>query len=168
MAHFTKKIYIPELGITIEPQLDIVLERPGSSFIYHEPKYFYHRIVKRNLQEFYNDETDARKAINACITLFHVTDWFCKSKEEKEEIFKEMPYNEALESIANGTKHFNVNKPYKTGRKEGTDKPTKLLVIKDNSQIELTAMLKEIEKFWDEKLGEKYLAVYNEETQTFE
>lgn len=35
-------------------------------------------------------------------------------------------------------------------------------------EIELLNMLKSIEKFWDTRLGEQYIAVYNDETQTFE
>ena len=168
MEHFTKKISIPELGIEVFPNVHIQVERPGPSFIYHEPKYFYHMIVKQNLKEFYADEGNERKAINACITLFHVLDWFCKTKQEKKDLCKEIPYNDALESIANGTKHFNLDKPYRTGKKSGTNEPKKLIVIKDDKEIELSEMLKAIEKFWDGKLGERYLAVYNPDNQIFE
>lgn len=168
MEHFTKKISIPELGLEIFPDIKVTLERPGPSFIYHEPKYFYHRIVKQNLREFYKDESDERTAINACITLYHVRDWFCRTKTEKEAISKEMPYSAVLENIANGTKHFNLDKPCKTGRKSGTNVPRKLIVIKDDKEIELIEILKAIEKFWDARLGERYIAVYNEETKIFE
>ena len=93
---------------------------------------------------------------------------FCKTKQEKKDVSKEIPYSDALESIANGTKHFNLDKPYRTGRKSGTNEPKKLIVIKDDNEIELSKMLKEIEKFWDKKLGERYLTVYNPDTQIFE
>ena len=83
MEQFTKKISIPEMGIEIFPNVHIQLERPGPSFIYHEPKYFYHRVVKQNLKEFYADEGDERKAINACITLFHVLDCFVRQNKKR-------------------------------------------------------------------------------------
>ena len=34
--------------------------------------------------------------------------------------------------------------------------------------MELTEILKAIEKFWDARLGERYIVVYNEETKIFE
>lgn len=168
MEHFVKKISIPELGLEIFPDIRITVEKPGPSFIYHEPKYFYHKIVKQNLKEFYADEGDERKAINACITLYHVLDWFCKTKQEKKDLCKEIPYNDALESIANGTKHFNLDKPYRTGRKTGTNVPRKLIVIKDEKETELSTILKAIEEFWDNKLGKHYLAMYAENEELFD
>lgn len=156
------------MGIEIFPNVHIQVERPGPSFIYHEPKYFYHMIVKQNLKEFYSDKGNERKAINACITLFHVLDWFCKTKQEKKDLCKEIPYNDALESIANGTKHFNLDKPYRTGRKTGTNMPRKLIVIKDEKETELSTILKAIEEFWDNKLGKRFLAMYAENEELFD
>ena len=82
MEHFVKKISIPELGLEIFPDIRITVEKPGPSFIYHEPKYFYHKIVKQNLKEFYADEGDERKAINACITLYHVLSYKTSPKHD--------------------------------------------------------------------------------------
>jgi|ERR1035437_495145 cell division protein FtsI/penicillin-binding protein 2 len=146
-------IRFPEMGLEIEPVINMTVIRKGSSFIYQDPRYFYHKIVKENLKEFYNDETNERKALNACITLYHVIDWHCPSKEEKKKVRKEIPYGEALENIANGTKHYNKEKPYQSGRKDGTHVPEKLIVTNGKNTLELRQILEGIEKFWDSKLG---------------
>lgn len=146
-------IKFPEIGLEIEPVIEMTVIRKGSSFIYQDPRYFYHKIVKENLNEFYNDETNERKALNACITLYHVIDWRYPSKEEKTKISKEIPYGAALESIANGTKHYNKEKPYQSGKKDGTHIPEKLIVTNGKDIFELKHILEEIEKFWDSKLG---------------
>lgn len=158
-----KAFYVSELGMEIEIAVDTTVIKPGSSFIYHEPKYFYHNIVKENLKEFYKDEGNERKAINACITLYHVADWYSKNKEDRKKIYDEMPYSEALESIANGTKHFNLAKPYHTGHKDGTNTEKKLIVIKDKIETELSKILKDIEVFWDSKLDKSYPFPLNKE-----
>ena len=162
MGIYTKKVTIPELGVEIEFKTDVTVTRPGSSFIYHEPKYFYHKVVKENLKEFYRDEANERKAINACITLYHVADWYCPTKEGRKKIYEDMPYSGALESIANGTKHFNLEKPYHTGRKEGSHVSTKLIVNDGKETIELQTILRKIEKFWNSKLGDKYTGPFNQ------
>ena len=144
---------IPELGIEIEPVINMTRIRKGSSFIYNDPKHFYYKIVKENLKDFYKDENNERKAVNACITLHHMSEWFCSNKEELKEFRKEMPYGEAVECIANGTKHRNAEKVYQGGITDGTHAPKKMIVSKGDEVIELKHILETIEKFWDAKIG---------------
>ena len=148
-------IRFPELGLEIEPVINYTVIHKGSSFIYQDPRYYYHLIIKENLKEFYSDETNERKAINACITLYHLIDWYCPSKEEKKKLRQEIPYGDALESIANGTKHFNKEKQYQAGEKNGTHVEKTLIVTNGKDTLELKEILKGIERFWDSKIGEK-------------
>lgn len=143
------------LGLEIEPVIEVTVTRKGSSFIYGNPKHFYFKVIKENLKEFYKDETNERKAINACITLYHMADWHCPNKEERKKIWAEIPYSAALESIANGTKHFNTEKPYQAGKKEGTHLPKKLIVSNGEHIIECKHILETVEKFWDSKIGKE-------------
>ena len=149
-----RKIFtIPELGIEIEPVINVSVIHRGSSFIYANPKYFYDKIVKENLREFYEDETNERKAINACMTLYHVPEWLYTDKEERKNMGKEVPHNEVLASIVNGTKHFNTGKSYQAGKKYGTHVPKKLIVSNGRDTIELKLIVEAVEKFWDSKIG---------------
>lgn len=147
------KILCKDVGLEIEIIVDSTITNKGSSFIYQNARSFFNNIVKENLNEFYKDETDHRKAINACITLYHLTDWHCSNKEEKKKMWRKIPYNDALESIANGTKHFNREKPYQTGRKKVSNMPEKIILNNGKNIIELKHMLKEIEKYWDSILN---------------
>lgn len=146
---------IPELGLEIEPIIDITVTHKGSSFIYAHPKHFYYKIVKENLSEFYKDDLNPRKALNACLTLYHMADWHCNNREVRKKLWEKMPYSEALESIANGTKHSNTEKPYQAGYKDSSGPRKELIVSSGDKVIKLTLILKEIEKFWDTKIGEK-------------
>lgn len=149
------KILCEDLGLEFEIIVDSTITNKGSSFIYQNARSFFNNIVKKNLKEFYNDETNHRKAINACITLYHLTDWYCSTKEEKKKVWQKIPYNEALESITNGTKHFNRDKQYQTGTKTLSDMPDKLILNNGKNIIELKHMLEEIEKYWDLVLNNK-------------
>ena len=149
------KILCKDIGLEIGIMIASTITNKGSSFIYQNARSFFNNIVKENLKEFYNDETDHRKAINACITLYHLIDWYCSTKDEKKKTWQEIPYNDALESIANGTKHFNREKPYQTGRKKISDMPEKLIMDNGTNIVELKHMLKEIEKYWDLVLNNK-------------
>lgn len=149
------KILYEDLGLEVEIIVDATITNKGSSFVYQNARSFFNNIVKENLKEFYKDETDNRKAINACITLYHLTDWHCSTKDEKKKLWLEIPYNDALESIANGTKHFNREKPYQTGRKTVSNMPEKLILNNGKNVLELKQMLKDIEKYWDSILNPK-------------
>lgn len=128
----------------------------GSSFDNYNYVVFYQNIVKQNLKEFYNDELNQRKAINVCISLYHMADWYIPNNKPKRKIFyKKIPYNKILECITNGTKHCNKEKEFKTGKKEGSYIPTKLIVENDANTYDLVDILKEIECFWDITLGLK-------------
>lgn len=106
---------------------------------------------KRKLKRFYQDSGNARKAINACITLYHLADWYWVNDKNKREKQKEISHSLALSDIANGSKHFNPQKCYQSGKVEGTDIPKALTLNSDNEIIKVEDMLKEIEKFWDNK-----------------
>lgn len=150
------QILYEDLGLEVEIIVDATITNKGSSFVYQNARSFFNNIVKENLKEFYKDETDHRKAINACITLYHLADWHYPIKDERKKIRKEeIPYNDALESIANGTKHFNREKPYQTGRKTVSNMPEKLILNNGKNVPELKHMLTEIEKYWDSILNNK-------------
>ena len=70
----------------------------------------------------------------------------------KKEKKKEVPYSLALADIANGSKHFEPNRTYLSGNIEGTDIPPILTLNKGEEVIKIEDMLKEIEKYWDDKL----------------
>ena len=94
------------------------------------------------------DLSSERKAINACITLYHLEDWYWKDDPMKKEKKKEVPYSLALADIANGSKHFEPNRTYLSGNIEGTDIPPILTLNKGEEVIKIEDMLKEIEKYW--------------------
>ena len=65
---------------------------------------------------------------------------------------KEIPHSLALSDIANGAKHFNPQKRYQSGKIEGTDSPENSTLNSGNEVIKIEEMLREIEKFWDDKI----------------
>lgn len=91
-------------------------------------------------------------------------DWHCKTPEEKKSLFEKVPYGDILENIANGAKHSNPDKPYKTY----VNADNKLMVFKNEQEFELLGIIKSIEEFWDKIYDTYYIGIYNENTQLFE
>ena len=157
MPILVNKIVIPELGMEIDLDINAKVINKGSSFENYNPLAFYKNVIKPNLKDFYNDELNSRKAINACITLYHLADWYIPNdKSKRNELRSKIPFNEVLESIANGTKHCNKTKKYQTGKKEESYADTKLIVDDGKQTYNLIDILKEIENFWDIELKIKY------------
>lgn len=150
MPILTNKICIPELGLEIDLDINAKTIHEGSSFENYNARAFYTNVIKENLKDYYVDELNSRKVINACITLYHLADWYIPNdKNKRMEFQKKIPFNGVLESIANGTKHCNKKKKYQTGKKEGSYTYTKLIVDDGTNTYDLIDILKEIENFWD-------------------
>ena len=149
MPILVNKIVIPGVA-AIDMDINATVTHKGSSFENYNTLAFYNNVIKPNLKDFYKDELNSRKAINACITLYHLADWYIPSdKTKRNELKSKIPFNEVLENIANGTKHCNKDKKYQTGRKEGSYIDTKLIVDDGSKTYNLIDILKEIENFWD-------------------
>ena len=71
MPILTNKICIPELGLEIDLDINAKTIHEGSSFENYNARAFYTNVIKENLKDYYADELNSRKAINACITLYH-------------------------------------------------------------------------------------------------
>ena len=150
MPILVNKISIPDLGLEIDMDINATVIHKGSSFENYNAKAFYLNVIKQNLKDYYSDELNTRKVINACITLFHLADWYIPNDQNKRRAFQEnIPFNAVLESIANGTKHCNKEKKYQTGKKEGSYVHTKLIVDDGINTYNLIDVLKAIEKYWD-------------------
>ena len=150
MPILVNKISIPDLGLEIDMDINATVIHKGSSFENYNAKAFYLNVIKQNLKDYYSDELNTRKVINACITLFHLEDWYIPNDKNKRRAFQEkIPFNGVLESIANGTKHCNKEKKYQTGKKEGSYVHTKLIVDDGINTYNLIDILKAIEKYWD-------------------
>lgn len=150
MPILVNKISIPDLGLEIDMDINATVIHKGSSFENYNAKAFYLNVIKQNLKDYYSDELNTRKVINACITLFHLADWYIPNDKNKRRAFQEnIPFNGVLESIANGTKHCNKEKKYQTGKKEGSYVHTKLIVDDGINTYNLIDVLKTIEKYWD-------------------
>lgn len=150
MPILANKISIPDLGLEIDMDINATVIHKGSSFENYNAKAFYLNVIKQNLKDYYSDELNTRKVINACITLFHLADWYIPNDKNKRRAFQEkIPFNGVLESIANGTKHCNKEKKYQTGKKEGSYVHTKLIVDDGINTYNLIDVLKAIEKYWD-------------------
>lgn len=149
MPILVNKIVIPGVA-EIDMDINATVTHKGSSFENYNTLAFYNNVIKPNLKDFYKDELNSRKAINACITLYHLADWYIlNDKTKRNELKSKIPFNEVLENIANGTKHCNKTKKYQTGRKEGSYIDTKLIVDDGSKTYNLIDILKEIENFWD-------------------
>ena len=156
MPILVNNLIIPELGVEMDIDLNATGIHKGSSFNNYSVEAYYHNVIKPNLKDFYEDELNTRKVLNACITLYHLVDWYTpENKAKKKELYSKIPFNEILESIANGTKHCNKEKKYQTGKKEGSYIPTKLIVNDGKNTYALIDVLKEIEIFWDAELKNK-------------
>lgn len=156
MPILAKKIFVPELGLELDLDINATVIHKGSSFENYNAIAFYKNVIKPNLKEFYEDELNSRKVINACITLYHLADWYIPDdKNKRNELKTRIPFNEVLESIANGTKHCNKTKKYQTGKKEGSYTYTKLIVDDGKTTYNLIDILKKIECFWDAELFTK-------------
>lgn len=150
MPILVNKISIPDLGLEIDMDINATVIHKGSSFENYNAKAFYLNVIKQNLKDYYSDELNTRKVINACITLFHLADWYIPNDKNKRRAFQEkIPFNGVLESIANGTKHCNKEKKYQTGKKEGSYVHTKLIVDDGINTYNLIDVLKAVEKYWD-------------------
>lgn len=148
MPILVNKIVIPGVA-EIDMDINATVTHKGSSFENYNTLAFYNNVIKPNLKDFYKDELNSRKAINACITLYHLADWYIPNdKTKRNKLKSKIPFNEVLESIANGTKHCNKDKKYQTGRKEGSYIDTKLIVNDGSKTYNLIDILKEIDKFW--------------------
>ncbi len=149
MPILVNKIVIPGVA-EIDMDINATVTHKGSSFENYNTLAFYNNVIKPNLKDFYKDELNSRKAINACITLYHLADWYIPNdKNKRNELKSKIPFNEVLENIANGTKHCNKDKKYQTGRKEGSYIDTKLIVNDGSKAYNLIDILKEIENFWN-------------------
>ena len=73
MAYYAKEIHFPELGLTLYPKIKTIMTHTQSIFEFYDAKAFYIGVVKENLKEFYKDTSNTRKAINACISLYHIS-----------------------------------------------------------------------------------------------
>ncbi len=87
MPVLVNKFVIPELGIEIDMDINAKVTNGGSSFNNFNYLAFYLNVVKQNLKEFYNDELSQRKAINACISLYHMADWYIPDDKAKRKTF---------------------------------------------------------------------------------
>lgn len=155
MPILVNKIVIPGVA-EIDMDINATVTHKGSSFENYNTLAFYNNVIKPNLKDFYKDELNSRKAINACITLYHLADWYIPNdKTKRNELKSKIPFNEVLENIANGTKHCNKTKKYQTGRKEGSYIDTKLIVNDGSKTYNLIDILKEIENFWNIELNIK-------------
>lgn len=155
MPILVNKIVIPGVA-EIDMDINATVTHKGSSFENYNTLAFYNNVIKPNLKDFYKDELNSRKAINACITLYHLADWYIPNdKNKRNELKSKIPFNEVLENIANGTKHCNKDKKYQTGRKEGSYIDTKLIVNDGSKAYNLIDILKEIENFWDTEFKNK-------------
>ncbi len=155
MPILVNKIVIPGVA-EIDMDINATVTHKGSSFENYNTLAFYNNVIKPNLKDFYKDELNSRKAINACITLYHLADWYIPNdKNKRNELKSKIPFNEVLENIANGTKHCNKDKKYQTGRKEGSYIDTKLIVDDGSKTYNLIDILKEIENFWDTEFKNK-------------
>jgi len=155
----TREVFVEPI-----PGMKIRIRYPGPAFVGGDTKYFYHRIVKENIREFYADPKDERKGINACVLLYHMLDWHCKTKQEKDVVYNKIPFCDVLESIVNGTKHANPNKKYKAY----ISSEHKLMAFEKERDIELLDVINSIEAFWDNIYDKHYIGVYNEATGKFE
>ena len=155
MTILVNKITIPELGIEIDLDIKSKVINKGSSFENYNTFAFYINVVKPNLKEFYKDELSTRKVINACITLYHLSDWYICDKKSRNEFKNKIPFNDVIESISNGTEHCNKEKKYQTGTYESSYNPTKLIVDDGKNTYNLVDILKKIENFWDDEFGRK-------------
>ena len=152
MAWFAKEIRVPELGIVIYPEVEVTVTHSQSIFSCYNANKYYKDIVKENLKDFYSDPINERKAINACITLYHLADWYWKDDPKKQEKKKSVPYSLALADLANASKHFEPERTYHSGSIEGTNK-AKILTLNHGDQIiKIEDMLHEIEDYWDKLL----------------
>ena len=150
MPILTNKICVSELGLEIDLDINATVIHKGSSFENYNARAFYINVIKENLKDYYADELNSRKVINACITLYHLADWYIPNdKNKRNELKAKIPFNEVLESIANGTKHCNKEKKYQTGKKEGSYTYTQLIVDDGTNTYNLIEILKEIEEFWN-------------------
>lgn len=150
MGILTNRIVVPELGLELNLDINATVIHKGSSFENYNALAFYKNVIKPNLKDFYEDELNSRKAINACITLYHLADWYIPNdKNKRNELKSKILFNEVLESVANGTKHCNKTKKYQTGKKEGSYTYTKLIVNDGTNTYNIIDILKEIENFWD-------------------
>ena len=157
MGILTNKIIVPELGLELDLDINATVIHKGSSFENYNALAFYKNVIKPNLKDFYEDELNSRKVINACITLYHLADWYIPNdKNKRNELKSQIHFNEVLESIANGTKHCNKTKKYQTGKKEGSYIYTKLIVDDGTNTYNLIDILKEIENFWDIEFKLRY------------
>ncbi len=152
MAWYAKEINILELGLTIYPKIKTTITHSKSIFGCCNAEVYYKKVVKENLKDFYKDLNSERKAINACITLYHLEDWYWKDDPMKKEKKKEVPYSLVLADISNGSKHFEPNRTYLSGNIEGTDISPILTLNKGEETIKIEDMLRTIEKYWDKKL----------------
>ena len=153
MTILVNKILIKELGIEIDLDIRTKSINKGSSFENYNTCSFYKNVVKPNLKDFYKDELNTRKVINACITLYHLPDWYIGDKKSRNEFKNKIPFCDVLESIANGTKHCNKEKKYQTGKSESSYSQTKLIVDDGKNTYNLVDILKQIESFWDDEFG---------------
>lgn len=152
MAWFAKEIRVPELGIVIYPKVEVTVTHSQSIFSCYNANKYYKDIVKENLKDFYSDSINERKAINACITLYHLADWYWKDDPKKQEKKKSVPYSLALADLANASKHFEPERTYLSGSIEGTDKAKVLTLNHGDQIIKIEDMLREIENYWDKLL----------------
>ncbi|MDP8263833.1 MAG: hypothetical protein P9M13_11110 [Candidatus Ancaeobacter aquaticus] len=88
------------------------------------PKYYYDSFVKPNYDEFCDDEGSIRKAFNAILSLFHMTDnyfnYYKRRGDPRVALFGELkdfqkhmdgitPYFNDVQSMANAYKHLYAN-----------------------------------------------------------
>ena len=94
MPILVNKLFIPELRVEMDIDINSTVIHKGSSFNNYSVKAYYFNVIKPNLKDFYEDELNPRKVINACITLYHLVDWYVQgNKTKKKEKKRTIIYN---------------------------------------------------------------------------
>ena len=107
MPILTNKICVPEYGLEIDLDINATVIHKGSSFENYNARAFYTNVIKENLKDYYADELNSRKVINACITLYHLADWYIPNDKNKRLKFqKKIPFGGVEQNIA--TKKRNI------------------------------------------------------------
>jgi hypothetical protein len=153
----------------------------GFSFEIRTPEDFL-RKLQEEYQDFFNDPTSSRHAINCAMTAWHLTDWIWATNKQRIQtnivtvdgiddlqrfVIAECPELEVIQCITNGSKHVRQGRSrvqsthlrggaFDRGFSRGFDIGGLEVVLDDGSAVWFEDIIKAVADYW-ERFFNKYL-----------
>lgn len=146
------------------------------SFDINTAEDFFKKLLE-DYQDFVDENTSARVAINCAMTAWHLVDWIAAEKgisdrdftKFKEDLIAQCPSLQAMQDISNGSKHCNITKytpriintkkhigDFSNDFNNDFDITRLMIVTKDGSNMTFEDEIQNVIQFWRNYFNDRY------------